>query len=171
MRSLTFKLNAVLVLDGTADVRRSADGDMLRIKPKEGVTITFSRGSDGQDALQGLGLVEGAVMGKASLVDRDEESDSAAPSVFALELPASLSIATQEGALAASEALANAQSMVQRAWRDLTMDPALKNLLNGPQAGKRGGTVPAYLQAQLANYSAGLQRLNAGGGGSTLALF
>lgn len=172
MRSLTFKLNAVLVLDGTADVRRSADGDMLRIKPKEGVTVTFSRGADGQDALKGLGLVEGAVTGKASLLDRDEETDSAAPGIFALELPASLSIADKDAALAASESLSNAQSMVQRAWRDLTMDPALKDLLNGPQAGRRGGTVPAYLQAQLANYSAGLQRLNAGGGGSsTLALF
>jgi len=171
MRSLTFKLNAVLVLDGTADVRRSADGDMLRIKPKEGVTVTFSRGADGQDALKGLGLVEGAVTGKASLLDRDEETDSAAPGIFALELPASMSIADKDAALAASEALSKAQSMIQRAWRDLTMDPALKNLLNGPQAGKRGGTVPAYLQAQLANYSAGLQRLNASGGSSTLALF
>lgn len=172
MRSLTFKLNAVLVLDGTADVRRSAEGDMLRIKPKEGVTVTFSRGADGQDALKGLGLVEGAVTGKASLLDADEASDSAAPNIFALELPSSLSIADKDAALAASEALSKAQSMIQRAWRDLTMDPALKDLLKGPQAGKRGGTVPAYLQAQLANYSAGLQRLNAGGGGSsTLALF
>lgn len=172
MRSLTFKLNAVLVLDGNADVRRSAEGDMLRIKPKEGVTLTFSAGSDGRDALKGLGLVEGAVTGKASLLDRDSETDSASPGVFALELPATMNIGTRDGALAASEALTKAQSMVQRAWRDLTMDPALKDLLNGPQAGRRGGTVPAYLQSQLANYSAGLQRLNAGGGGSqTLGLF
>ena len=172
MRSLTFKLNAALVLDGTADVRRSAEGDMLRVKPNEGVTVTFSRGGEGQDALKGLGLVEGAVTGKASLLDADEETDSAAPSVFALELPDSLSIADKDSALAASEALSTAQSMVQRAWRDLTMDPALKDLLNGPKAGDRSGTAPAYLQARLANYSAGLQRLNAGGGGgSTLALF
>ena len=37
---------------------------------------------------------------------------------------------------------------------------------NGP--GKRGGTVPAYLQNQLANYSAGLERL---GGGTTFGFF
>ncbi|MCR9130764.1 MAG: hypothetical protein NXI12_14735 [Alphaproteobacteria bacterium] len=172
MRSLTFKLNAVLVLDGTADVRRSANGDMLRVKPKEGVTVTFSRGSEGQDALSGLGLVEGAVTGKASLLDKTDETDAAAPSIFALELPARLRIGDLDSALAASEALTKAQSMIQRAWRDLTMDPALKNLLSGPQAGRRGGTVPAYLQAQIANYSAGLDRLYAsGGGGSTLALF
>ena len=172
MRSLTFKLNAALVLDANADVRRSAGGDMLRITPKEGVTITLSAGKAGQDALSGLGLPEGSLRGKASLLDRNEDTTSDAPKVFALELPRNLSIADRDGALAAMEALSEAVSKVQRAHRELTMDPALKELLNGPQAGKRGGTVPAYLQSQLANYSAGLQRLNAGGdGGSTLALF
>lgn len=172
MRSLTFKLNAALVLDANADVRRSAGGDMLRITPKEGVTVTLSAGKAGQDALSGLGLPEGSLRGKASLLDRNEDTTSDAPKVFALELPRNLSIADRDGALAAMEALSEAVSKVQRAHRELTMDPALKELLNGPQAGKRGGTVPAYLQSQLANYSAGLQRLNAGGGGgSTLALF
>jgi hypothetical protein len=65
MRSLTFKLNAVLVLDGNSDVRRSANGDMLRIKPKEGVKIELFAGDDGRDALNGLGLPEGAIIGKA----------------------------------------------------------------------------------------------------------
>ncbi|MGJ3233118.1 MAG: hypothetical protein ACFE0P_15115 [Oceanicaulis sp.] len=173
MRSLTFKLNAVLVLDGTSDVRRSSGGDMLRITPKEGVTVTLSAGKEGQDALSGLGLPEGSIRGKASLLKRDEETTSDAPKVFALELPRTLSIADRDGALAAMEALSNAVAKVQRAHRELTLDPALKDLLEGPQAGRRGGTVPAYLQSQLANYSAGLQRLNGGGGGggSTLALF
>ncbi|MEQ8434720.1 MAG: hypothetical protein RIA71_10805 [Oceanicaulis sp.] len=172
MRSLTFKLNAVLVLDANADVRRSASGDMLRITPKEGVTVTLSAGKEGQDALSGLGLPDGAIRGKASLVDRDDDSTSDAPKVFALELNKALSIADRDGALAAMEALTDAVSKIQRAHREATLDPALKDLLNGPQAGRRGGTVPAYLQAQLANYSAGLQRLNAGGGGGqTLGLF
>ncbi|XBQ16427.1 MAG: hypothetical protein ABL308_00780 [Oceanicaulis sp.] len=171
MRSLSFKLNAALVLDGTADVRRSKDGDMLRITPKEGVTITLSRGSEGRDALQGLGLPEGTVRGKPSLLDGGDTTADA-PKVFALELPARLSILDRDAALAATEALTEAQSKIQRAYRELTIDPALKALLDGPQAGKRGGTVPAYLSAQVANYQAGLQRLLGGGGGSsTLGLF
>ncbi|MFW6299799.1 MAG: hypothetical protein ACOC20_02615, partial [Oceanicaulis sp.] len=89
-----------------------------------------------------------------------------------LELNKPLSITDRDTALAAGEALSDAVSKVQRAHRELTMDPALEELLEGPQAGRRGGPVPAYLQAQLANYSAGLERLNAGGGGGqTLALF
>jgi hypothetical protein len=51
------------------------------------------------------------------------------------------------------------------------MDPALKALLTGPKAGNRGGTVPAYLTAQVANYQAGLNRLLSSGGGQTLGLF
>lgn len=171
MRSLTFKLNAVLVLDGRSDVRRSPGGDALRITPNEGVTVTFSRGADGQDALSGLGLPEGAVRGEAPLGAREEDATSDAPRVFALELPAGLSIADRDGALAASEALSEALSKVRRAHRDLTMDPALRDLLEGPQNGKRGGQVPAYMQERLANYTAGLQRLSSGGGGQTLALF
>ena len=171
MRSLTFKLNAAFLLDATADVRRASTGDVLRVKPKEGVTVEFFPGDAGEDALGGLGLPTGAVTGKASLLDTDGDTTSDAPKIFALELPSRMDISTKEGALAASEALSNAMSKVQRAYRELTADPALKELLAGPKAGKRGGTVPAYLQAQLANYSAGLERLNAGGGGGTLGLF
>ena len=171
MRALTFKLNAALVLDGTADVRRAATGDQLRITPKEGVTITFAPGSSGRDGLKGLGLVEGSVRGKASLLNRSDETDSAAPSVFALEIPPVMSLKDRDSALAASEALADAQAMVQRAWRDLTTDPALKALLNGPKVGDRSGRAPAYLTAQVANYQAGLDRLLSGGGGQTLGLF
>ncbi|WP_430430359.1 hypothetical protein [Oceanicaulis sp.] len=169
MRSLTFKLNAVLVLDGTSDVRRSANGDMLRIKPKEGVKIELFAGDDGRDALSGLGLPEGSIIGKASLLDKDSTSD--APEIFALELPTSLSISDKDGAAKALEALSKAQSVIQRAYRDLTTDPALKALLDGPQAGKRGGTVPAYLTAQVSNYQAGLERLQSGSGSTTLGLF
>ncbi len=170
MRSLTFKLNAVLVLDGTSDVRRSSNGDMLRIKPREGVKVELFAGDDGRDALSGLGLPEGSIIGKASLLDK-EESTSDAPEIFAMELPASMSISSKEGAAKALEALSKAQSVIQRAYRDLTTDPALKALLEGPQAGKRGGTAPAYLTAQVANYQAGLDRLLGGSGSTTLGLF
>jgi hypothetical protein len=171
MRSLTFKLNAVLVLDANADVRRASAGDALRITPKEGVTITLSRGADGQDALSGLGLPDGAIRGDAPAGRDGEDSTSSAPRVFALELPARLSIGDRDAALAATEAITDALSKVRRAYSDLTMDPALRELLEGPKNGRRGGTVPAYMQDRLANYTAGLERLTAGGGGQTLGLF
>ena len=52
------------------------------------------------------------------------------------------------------------------------MDPETRKALAGDGAdkkGKTGGVVPAYLQTQLANYNAGLQRLT-GGTSSTSTL-
>jgi hypothetical protein len=169
MRSLTFKINAALVLDGTADVRRSSAGDQLRIKAAEGKTIELFAGADGRDLLSALGIQAGAIVNTGSLLD-DDEKTSDAPPLFALELPVSMSLKDEESAEAAFEAIQTAMNTVQRAYRDITMDPALKELLKGPQAGKTGGKVPAYYSAQLANYQAGLSRLQAGGGSSTAGL-
>jgi hypothetical protein len=166
MRSLTFKINAALILDGTADVRRSSEGDMLRIKAAKGKTIELFAGSTGKDLLQSLGMKPGAIINTGSLLDKDTKT-SDAPTLFAMELPDKMSIGDVDLAAAARESLDMALSIVQRAYRDLTMDPALKELLAGPKAGRSGGTVPAHMQAQLNNYSAGLARLNNGpsGGG------
>ena len=103
----------------------------------------------------------GAITNTGSLLDKDDEdTTSDAPELFALDMPTSLSLVDEDAATKAMEALEHAMSIVQRAYRDLTMDPALKALLEGPQAGRTGGTVPAYLNSQLANYQAGLARLN-----------
>lgn len=169
LRALTFKINAALVLDGSSDVRRSSAGDVLRITPDPNVTIELFAGADGRDALKGLGLAAGAVTGKESFLDRDKTS--AAPKVFALELDNDISLASKDRAAAAAKALEEAMNIVQRAYRDLTTPQALKDLLNGDGKGNRGGTVPAYMTAQYANYSAGLARLQAGGGANATAYF
>lgn len=173
MRSLTFKLNAVLLLNGTSAVGRSANGDVLRITPRDGVNIQLRSGADGQDALESLGLPSGTIIGK-DLTRRSSSRDesAAAPPTFALELGKAMDIASRDGALIAGEALTNAMNIIQRAWRELTQDPALKELINGPKAGNRGGVVPSHLQNQIANYNAGLDRLMAGNPqGATLGFF
>ena len=161
MRSLTFAINAVLVLDGSADVRRSTEGDMLRIKAAEDQTIELFSGAEGRDLLTSLGMKPGAIVNTGSLLDDDDKSVDAPP-LFAMDLPAEIDLSDADKAQAALEALQGAMSIVQRAYRDITMDPALKELLKGNQKGKTGGTVPAYYNAQLANYQAGLARLNSG---------
>lgn len=160
IRSLTFKINAALVLDGTADVRRSTAGDQLRITPKENVTIELFSGTEGRDALKGLGIQPGAVHKKPSLLNEDATSD--APPLFALGLPATMKLDTRDKAATAVKALEDAMSVIQRAYRDLMTPQSVKDLLSGNKKGKSGGTVPAYLQAQYANYAAGLSRLTGG---------
>ncbi|WP_019959640.1 PQQ-binding-like beta-propeller repeat protein [Woodsholea maritima] len=169
MRALTFKINSALVLSGDATLRRSTkDGDQLIITPKKGVKIEFIAGKEGQDALKGLGLPEGVVTGKGSFLDRKNEDETAdAPEVFALGLGGSFDISDKDLAAKASEALTSAMSKIQRAYRELTADPALKDFLTGQKKGKSGGPVPAYLTSQINNYQAGLNRLLGGGGGNT----
>jgi len=169
-RSLTFKLNAVFVLDAVAEVRRGLGGETLRITPRDGVSITLSPGDDGEDALGALGLKPGEYKGDPP---EGASSTADAPSVFELKLPDRFSIATPEDATALSALLGDALAEVQRAYRDLTLDPALKALLNADddRPGIRGGTPPAFLMARIANYEAGLQRLLAGSPSSTGALF
>lgn len=171
MRSLTFKINAHLVLDGTADVRRSSAGDQLRIKAAEDHRIELFAGETGRDLLKSLGIEPGAVVNTGSLLDDDDDKSVDAPPLFSLDLPNVLSLADEDTSEDAMDALQAAMSKVQRAYRDITTDPALKALLEGPQNGKTGGTVPAYYNAQLANYQAGLSRLAQGPSGATGALF
>jgi len=172
-RTLTFKLNAAFVLDATATVRRTSEGDQLRIEPKTGVTVEFIAGEDGRDALATLGLPEGAVTGKPKFGD-DTAETADAPEVFSLKLAGALSIDSREEAEAALERLGAAISTVQAAYRELTVDPALRDLFKQDGPGKRGGQAPAFLTSRIANYEAGLQRLIAtqsGGGGGVGGLF
>ena len=165
MRSLTFKINGALILDGTADVRRATNGDALRISPKEGSTIELFAGSEGSDLLKALGMAPGAIVKSVSALDKDGSAD--APPLFAMDLPTLMSLSDKDESKTAFDAISHAMTIVQRAYRELTTPASLKNLLNeGP--GKRGGTVPAYLTKQLANYSAGLERL---GGSSSGGLY
>lgn len=170
VRAITFKINAALILDGTADVRRSSEGDRLRIKAAEDKTIEIFAGADGRDLLKSLGMKPGAIINTGSLLDKDDKSVDGPP-LFAMDLPTEISIADKDVAAAAQESLLQALSIIQRAYRDITMDPALKELLSGPRAGRSGGSVPAYYNAQLANYQAGLARLNAGPSSNATAFF
>tara|TARA_R110002051_G_scaffold165688_3_gene236638 strand:- start:29088 stop:31823 length:2736 start_codon:yes stop_codon:yes gene_type:complete len=162
MRQLTFKINAALVLDGTADVRRATNGDALRISPKEGSTIELFAGADGRDLLKALGMAPGAIVKKASLLNKDATAD--APPLFAMDLPTLMSLSDKDTSKTAFDAISHAMTIVQRSYRELTTPSSLTDLLNGGP-GKRGGTVPAYLTARLANYTAGLERLGGSSSG------
>ncbi len=157
MTTLTRKLNAVLVMDGKASIVRSSAGERLSIQPREGQTITLKPGAKGLDALAGLGLTPGAVRNESE----DAKADSDALPSFALGLKASYSLLTTANAASAKLTIDSAMAEIRKAYREITMDPETKKLLAGPgeTKGKQGGAVPAYLSAQLANYSAGLQRL------------
>lgn len=158
MRSLAFKVDNALLLDGKGDVARASNGDALKITAEEGHTITVTSGSVGRDALAGLGLTEGAIRG-----EKPDGADHV--STFELELNQDLDISDEEKALETAEILRSAMSKVQLAYQSLFVDTSEVANNTTPT-----GPAPAYLTAQLANYQAGLDRLFQGSG-TTVGLF
>lgn len=162
LRSLTFKINALLLLDGNADIRRFNGAQALKITPGEGVQIELKHGSDGQDALAALGLPTGVIMEKP-LPGSDNYND--APEIVAMGLLDTLSFKDEESIDEAISVLDGAMRGLRTAYRWAVDDPTLLKLKNQDEGpGKKGGAVPAYLTAQIANLNAGLARLSSGGG-------
>ncbi|VAV88591.1 regulatory protein FlaEY [hydrothermal vent metagenome] len=159
-RALTFKINAVLILKGKSETVRGSVADTLRIEAAEGSTIELFAGPEGQDLLAALGIPEGVVQKEAK--QQAGETSSAAPPVYGLGLKSGLDLSTLTAATNTNTILDDALTKVRDAYRQLTLDPALKNLLNGGGNNSANGPVPAYLTAQIANYSAGLARLGGG---------
>jgi hypothetical protein len=141
---------------------RGSDGDTLNITPTVGHTIELFAGPEGQDLLSALGFPEGVV--RVDPVKTNKDSTSSAPPIYGLGIGSGLDLSTLSGAKAAETVLQAALTTIRSAYRTLTLDPALKDLLNGKGKGVNG-PVPAYLSRQIANYSAGLARLQSGGGG------
>lgn len=164
-RSLTFKINAVLLLDGKATVRKTADGDVLHIAANQGIRVDLIAGADGEDALAGLGIKVATVYNGGSLLDSAAVQATTTPT-FGLGLESGINLTSQTDAAYTLEILNGALKKVRDIYREITKDPALDALL---KAGKKtSGPVPAYLTARLANYQAGLSRLLAG---STTSIF
>ncbi|MFC7292108.1 WD40 repeat domain-containing protein [Hirschia litorea] len=165
-RALTFKINAALVLDGKAEARRGSDGQTLRITPNENVKITLSKGSNGQDLLESLGLPQGVLY--ALDVNSDEDSSSDAPPLVTLGLKPEITLnkdTTDKEKESLATMLDTAMRGLRKAYRYAIKDPTLLSLENGGTKGK-STQATAYQTAQLANLQAGLTRLQ---GGSTTA--
>lgn len=159
LRSLTFKINALLPLEARAKVRRTSEGDVLHIEVEKGVRLDLIAGLEGSDALAGLGIKVSTLYNDGSLLDSDEEREKTIP-IFGLGFEPGISLDTETNAAYALEILNSALKEVRDIFREITKDPALEALFkNGKKA---SGPVPAYLTAQLANYSAGLARLSSG---------
>ncbi|MCP5432794.1 MAG: hypothetical protein H6923_05940 [Alphaproteobacteria bacterium] len=165
-RSLSFKINSVLLLDGKAEVRRTKDGDVLRIAGKEGVRIDLIAGPGERDALKGLGLSSGTILDTGlPLPAADEESedptdDAETAKTFGLGIPDDLSLGDKKSAGRAAQILLDALTVIRKVYREITKDPALEALLQKRNGAK--GPVPQHIRAQLANYQAGLARLESG---------
>jgi len=160
--TLVQKINRASGFSATASVFHNLDGTkQLKIVPTYGeITVQVGPGPIGMDALSTLGLSEGTINltqinSKGVVVPADGGSK-----IYGLSLSQNLNLNDPTQIAHALAQVATAMGAVRSAFRDLS------NLENPPptNAGNANGTVPTYLQNQLANLQAGLARLT---GGST----
>ena len=117
----------------------------LSITATNGVSgAVITSGETGRDALAGLGLSSGFI----GLATSDKSGQT-----FGMGLPNNLTLNDAASIKASGEKIQAALKTVRDAYRAL----APKN----PATSASGGTVPAYLTSQLANYQAALARLTA----------
>ena len=117
MRSLARKVNNTLLLKGSAEVSR-AGGDGIRISAKEGNVIELIAGSQGLDALAGLGIEPG----KLDNVKKATAS-VASNKTFALGLKSDAAIEDKLKANTLTYQLGSAMEIIKSAYIALTKVP------------------------------------------------
>lgn len=149
----------------TVEVTSTSEGDKLKIStldPKGSPTLDLIAGSDGQDALEKMGLPAGRLLSKNDVFDIDEDDDDTPKGpedvggTFGLKLEGALHIKDKTTAKYVLGLLDTAITTIQRAERSLTYNP-LAELLK--QNALNNEAPPERITAQIANYQSALARL------------
>jgi hypothetical protein len=122
MRSLTTRINSVLLLKGEAVLTRTG-GDGVKITAREGNKIELLRGSDGFDALAGLGLQPGTLDNTKDTVAEDAAKKDV--NVFSLDLDPKASVADKTLAKTLALQLSSAMQTIRNAY--LAINPTAKS--------------------------------------------
>jgi hypothetical protein len=147
LRSLALKINTALLFDGKATAIPVKGGQALKIAVNDGVTVELVAGPKDFDALAGLGLVPQTLVSDAK---DDESSKDSEPQfeTIGLGLDGKLDLLTKSNAAHTHVVMMAAMALIKQAY----------NKINGLEKSNASpiGPVPAYLQAQLANYQQAL---------------
>lgn len=159
LETLAAKIRRAAGFSVKVDIVSDSASRRLQIQPtSERYTAELISGPAGRDALDALGLSPGLL--RAMKVKNGVATTAdGGPAVYGLSLDRDLTIATKSGLKAAVDQLSNALTQVRGAYREVSGQNGVAP--TGP--GKRGGTVPAYLTNQIANYQSALARLTGGG--------
>ena len=177
-KTLARKINTMSFLYMSARASYSSDtGDTLTIQAERGAKIDLIPGDGEHDALKGLGIAPTKIVddksssssssststssGVPSLSDianknNSSSSDTPPETVFGLDLSSTLHLTDKKSAQYALSRIDAAMSAIRNMYRTLNPDPLVEAL----KKQKATGPAPAYLQAQLANYQAGLARIS-----------
>jgi hypothetical protein len=161
LATIARSVNTALFGRGVAEARFSNDGDRIRVTANEGQKISFEPGAAGQDALRALGLRSGPIV---NAYDSPREAvRQGQPVVVALGFDPNMRIGDAVSAASVLRSIETSQAAVRDAFGRLFQDESARLAASRPS---RTGPTPPALQAQLANYRAGLERLQGGSQGS-----
>ena len=169
---LARKINLLSLRGITAESFTGENGPTLRIKAINGSSVELFAGTGDKDALGRLGMEPTKLLASALLFQLDVGKSGFDPEdlggVFGLNLTNAFHIEDKTTAQYVLTQLTNATATLQRAFRTLSFDPVRAKLL---EDARFKGTVPPHLLAQIANFQAGLDRLQSGIFGGGISLF
>jgi hypothetical protein len=165
LSTLANKINIALLNSGKAKVTYAKGGENLQISLNPGFTAALVPGPADFDALARLGISPGTLSaavsgGTSSLSSSSSSSTAIVKKAFGLGFTGTMDLSTATGAGAARAQLLNVLSNIRTAYRT-SNTPASSTSTTATQS---TGTAPAYLTAQVANYTLALNMLT---GGST----
>jgi len=139
----------------TLDGKRS-----LQIKPTSDRTaIVIGSGKTNLDALEMLGLPAGVVRNTTTVGGKTVSADGKG-NYYGLGLPSDINLSNSDQVKHAAAEVAAAMGVIRTIYKDLVAAATPKSAQTAAAA---GGTAPAYLTNQIANYQAALDRLTGGG--------
>ena len=181
LQQLSDAINAELLSAGKATVTYSASGGQaLKITASAGQTINLIAGPTDTDALGRLGITPGVItaaaksgassstatgtsfgvnLSSSSSSSSSSSTSSSANPVFGLGLNTSVDLLTTGDANVAKVTLQNVMSAITQAYQKTNAPPS--STTSTTPSTQSSGPAPAYLQAQIANYSLALQTFSA----------
>ena len=162
LETLADKIKRASGFRAKVETASSGNSRVLKISPaSNNATLEIVPGKGGTDVLRSLGIAGGVVRATKTEDGKTVSADGRGP-VYGLQLPPELDLTTEAGRKNANMVITRAMSQVRSAYREIA-DTALGIKADGgTSSGKTGGTVPAYLKNQVANYQAALNRLTGG---------
>jgi trimeric autotransporter adhesin len=170
LKTIASRIQGMLGASKGTVTATAVDGvQQLRITMKAGHELELIPGGTDSDALAKLGIEPQRIATQAPV-------SSSAPKVrpggnFGLDLSDALSLSSLDSAKVALGKIEDAISMSQTAYRSLYWDDGKATMVDGVKKPTTGSSSTSIEQAQLANYTAALNRLNSGSASTSLIGF
>ena len=172
LQTLATKIQRASGSELTAKVVNTGTQSQLKLTPAYGSSmVTLTGGPGDKNALPTLGLPEGLISGTITVGSTTSPADGGTQ-IFGLGLASTLNIDNAAQLSHAKAVIASAQGVIRKAYQALVTAATPQNpAQTAAAASGKTGTVPQYLSNELANLTAGLQRLTGGNSSPSTSTF